>query len=156
MFVLLCSCSQKKEHEKIPGLNIPPFYLKASIDSIANCDSADCYYVTATLENKAILSLRYYSWTCSWTGDFTTDNKNFEVIQNICFSNWYFIDTIPPFGKRTFPLVIRKINKQQTDSFRIGFTFIDPDVVPAEKLLNLTENERRKYIHWSYRITTTH
>jgi len=156
IFVLFCSCSQKKENGKNTFLNAPPFYLKASIDSTVNCDSTICYFVTATLENKAIINFRYYSWTCSWTQDFVTDNKDFEVIQNICFSNWYFIDTIPPFGKRTFPLIIRKIDKQQNNSFTIGFTFIDPNVVPADKFLNLTQNERRKNVNWSYSITTVH
>jgi hypothetical protein len=154
LLVLFCSCSQKKEKDKITFLQIPPFYLKASIDSTATCDSTNCYYVTASLENKTLQTLPYYSWTCSWTGDFVTDNKNFEVKQNICFSNWYYIDSIPPLGSNTFHLVIRKIGRQQIDSFKIGFTFIDPGLVPADKFLHLTQTERLKNVSWSYPIST--
>jgi len=154
IFILFCSCRQKKENVKTEFLNIPPFYLRASIDSTGHCDSATCYYVTVTLENKTLLNLQYYSWTCSWTENFVTNSRNFEVIQNICFMNWYFTDTIPPLGKKIFPLIIRNVNKQQNDLLKIGFTFVDPNLVPADKFLSLTQSERLKNINWSNSIST--
>jgi len=156
VLILFCSCDQKKETYKITSLHIAPFDLKASIDSTVKCDSTTCYNVTAALENKTLRTLPYYSWTCSWTEDFFTDNKDFEVAQNICFSNWYFVDSIPPLGRKTFPLVIRKTGRQQHDFFKIGFAFIDPGLVPEEKLLQLTRSDRLKYVSWSYPISTLH
>ncbi len=105
-------------------------------------------YLTATLTNNIAAEIRYYSMSCSWTGLFTTNSKHLTVDQNPCYQNWWFIDKIPSYGKKTYNLMILEPIESKEKELQLAFNFIRDDRMPSND--NIIDSlQKMDHLIWS-------
>ena len=164
LILVSCSCKSKTSgHDSQISFSIPAITLSTRTDSITMGKLPYTYtvtddsfqkqiHLTATLTNNTAALIKYYSMTCSWPDLFTTNTHSFSVFKNLCFSNWWFVDTIYPHGTRSYHLTVATDTATKENKVKLGFNLIKDIDVPDTKYV-IDSLQKMNHLIWSNPIT---
>jgi len=78
--------------------------------------------------NSSDSSLNFWAYNCAYLFNLTINSKDFELVGNVCDSNYPQLNVIEPKHSVSYPIVLtKKYKKSNNNAFRLGFVFVNQE-----------------------------